>query len=75
MGMFDTVMVPCPRCGERSEFQSKSGDCLLQVYNLELCPQDVLGDVNRYAPNTCRKCGTKFQIELRPCVVSVAKKE
>ena len=71
MGCFDSVMVPCPTCGERSEFQSKSGDCLLHVYNLEDCPPDVLGDVNRHAPNTCEKCGTVFAVQVSTHAKSV----
>lgn len=64
MGMFDTVMVPCPECGETSEFQSKGGDCILAVYDLHACPPDVMGDVNRHAPNTCEKCGTVFAVKV-----------
>ena len=62
MGMFDTVLVPCPRCGERSKFQSKGGDCILAEYQLEQCPLDVLSDVNRHAPNVCNRCGTCFEV-------------
>lgn len=62
MGMFYSVLVPCPKCGEKSEFQSKGGECLLQVYELEDCPFDVLSDINRHAPNTCLKCGAVFEV-------------
>ncbi len=63
MGMYDTVMVPCPDCGDRSEFQSKGGECCLRTYELDSCPQDVLSDVNRHAPNTCVECGTSFEVK------------
>jgi hypothetical protein len=63
MGMFDTVMVPCPSCGKKEEFQSKSGECYLQVFELELCPADILVDVNRHSPYTC-DCGTVFEVGL-----------
>lgn len=62
MGCFDTVMVPCPKCGTEDQFQSKGGDCLLREYSLAECPDDVLSDVNRHAPNTCEKCGTVFEV-------------
>jgi hypothetical protein len=62
MGCFDSVMVPCPKCGERREFQSKSGDCSLAVYDLEAAPLSVLADVNRHAPLPCGKCGTSFEV-------------
>ena len=65
MGMFDTVLVPCPKCGTESEFQSKGGECMLRTYKLDDCPSDVLSDVNRHSPNICEQCETKFEVELR----------
>lgn len=65
MGCYDTVLVPCPQCGERSEFQSKGGECLMRTIMLEECPLEVLTDVNRHAPNTCAKCGTSFSVKAR----------
>jgi predicted RNA-binding Zn-ribbon protein involved in translation (DUF1610 family) len=63
--MFDTVMVPCPTCGTKSEFQSKSGACILAVYELNQCPFEVLSGVTRHAPNTCEKCGTVFEVQVQ----------
>ena len=57
MGLYDSVMVKCPKCGEeKNEFQSKSGECLLDVYTLENCPNDVMVNVNRHSPCKCN-CG------------------
>jgi hypothetical protein len=64
MGMFDSVMVPCPKCGTRSEFQSKSGRCLLDTFTLENAPDDVLLDVNRHGPHKCVECDTLFVVEI-----------
>lgn len=65
MGVFDTVLVPCPRCGARTETQSKgSGDACLRRFLLEETPLDVMADVNRHAPFTCPKCGASFDVEL-----------
>lgn len=64
MGCPDTVIVPCPKCGEESGFQSKGGECLLRTFSLADCPADVLSDVNRHAPNKCAKCGTVFEVGL-----------
>ena len=64
MGCYDSVMVPCPKCSTVSEFQSKSGECLLREYTLENCPEDVLGDVNRHAPNRCEMCGTEYGVSI-----------
>lgn len=64
MGMYDTVMVPCPTCGVQAEFQSKSGNCKLETYTLEDAPDDVLLDVNRHAPLRCRACGAQFAVAV-----------
>lgn len=47
MGMFDSVNVPCPRCGEMLEFQSKAGDCTLAEYRLDNAPPEIIGDISR----------------------------
>jgi len=64
MGMFDIVIVPCPECGEEHFFQSKSGECFLQVVMLDECPSDILEGVNRHSPYTC-DCGTMFEVDLK----------
>lgn len=61
--MYDTVLVPCPECGKKKEFQSKSGECSLIVVELNECPVDILADVNRHSPYTC-DCGTVFEVDL-----------
>jgi hypothetical protein len=71
MGMYDSVMVKCQKCGEEHEFQSKSGECLLDVYTLENCPDDVMANVNRHSPYKC-DCGTLFQVDIatrKPCTI------
>lgn len=65
MGVFDSVMVPCPSCGTMAEFQSKGGDCNLAVYELADAPPAVLADVNRHGPATCDGCGTAFAVRVR----------
>ena len=64
MGMFDSVNVNCPSCGFEALFQSKGGDCILRNYTLKNVTEDVLSDVNRHSPCTCRKCGTKFAVDI-----------
>jgi hypothetical protein len=64
MGCYDSVLVPCPNCGEESEFQSKSGDCLCRFYKLDNCPADVIFDINRHSPNICEKCNTNYYVEF-----------
>jgi len=63
VGMFDTIMVPCPRCGKKCEAQSKSGSCLLDVFEMKDAPQEVLADVNCQAPFHC-ECGAIFKVSL-----------
>lgn len=64
MGMYDIVEVPCPKCGELFQAQSKSGACALDIYSLGDAPQSVLDNVNRHAPFECENCGTKFRVKL-----------
>lgn len=63
MGMYDSVIVKCPNCDNEHEFQSKSGNCLLNVYTLENCPDDVMANVNRHSPYKC-DCGTVFHVDV-----------
>jgi phage FluMu protein Com len=65
VGMYDTVLVPCPTCEELAEFQSKSGDCKLEEFTLDEAPDVVLLDVNRHAPTRCQKCKTIFCVEIK----------
>jgi hypothetical protein len=63
MGFYDTVIADCPNCGEKHEFQSKSGDCNMSVYTLENCPKDVMLNVNRHSPMKCT-CGVHLTINI-----------
>ena len=62
MGMYDSVIVNCPNCNEEHQFQTKSGQCLLDVYTLENCPDDVMVNVNRHSPCRC-DCGSFFEVD------------
>lgn len=73
MGMFDTIMAPCPQCGHKNGVQSKGGECKLAVYELDEVPIDVLSDANRH-PMKCKKCGTPYKIAVK-CIVSVVRTE
>lgn len=63
MGLYDSVIVNCPKCGEGHFFQSKSGECFLENYTLENCPDNVLADVNRHSPYDC-DCGTCIKVDI-----------
>jgi uncharacterized C2H2 Zn-finger protein len=66
MGLYDTILLSCPKCGEIYAAQSKSGDCYLNVYNFDETPESVMENVNRHAPFTCEKCGTMFKVTFNP---------
>jgi len=36
----------------------------MDTFELDKCPVDVLGDVNRHAPFEC-ECGAVFQVDLK----------
>lgn len=68
MGMYDTVLIPCPNCKAEQDEQTKAGDCLLNVYNINVLPPDI---ADRFAGREfhCDQCGTEFALarnERRP---------
>ena len=62
MGMFDSIIAAC-ECGERLEFQSKSGLCECERYELPEAPADVMKDANRHSPQHCC-CGNWLVIDV-----------
>ena len=47
MGMFDSVYIDCPECGEEVEFQSKAGDCVLASYSKgDAIPMTIVADLS-----------------------------
>jgi hypothetical protein len=64
VGMFDYVVFTCPKCGAKNEDQTKSADCLLNVY--EIAPEMdtqiasmLQGDILR-----CSTCKTMFILDV-----------
>ena len=45
MGMYDSVIIDCPYCGENLEFQSKAGLCELQAFSSRDVPPDIAEDL------------------------------
>lgn len=65
MGVYDTVSVPCPKCGALYYAQSKgSYDKAFRVFEFSEMPDDVMSDVNRHAPFECENCGVVFEVSL-----------
>ena len=74
MGVYDSVVVTCPKCGMEHEFQSKSGRCTLSVYSLDECPEDVLANVNRHSPYEC-SCGVLLEVDIEQRKAIIVKRE
>ena len=65
MGVYNTILVPCPECGNEVEFQTKSGDCSLTTYSILCAPyEEVKGIMGRN--NYCRECNTEVTIGRDP---------
>lgn len=61
MGLFDSVMVPCPKCSKPVEFQSKEDEAYMNVYSLENAPTRILYDIMNW-PEYCESCGQWFAL-------------
>ena len=69
MGMFDSVWVNCPRCGEPIDFQSKSGDCSLTDYYLgDDIPELIMADVASQQ-EICPNCDSLVKVVKSPWTV------
>jgi len=60
MGMFDSVYMDCPNCGEVLEFQSKSDECFLAAYYVnkkDEIPKTIVADLEGQKEKcyTCKK--------------------
>lgn len=56
MGMFDSVIGFCVKCGTEIEVQSKVGPCELECYPVMKVPAAIAADVDNTAV-ICHKCG------------------
>lgn len=58
MGMFDSLYVPCPKCGKNVEFQSKASHCMMDTWrSFDDAPRSVLIDVMN-EPHYHQACGS-----------------
>ena len=71
MGVFDTVLIPCPHCGREYEEQTKMADNpSLRTYHLEDAetpPEVIVGVLGIY---TCASCNKEFKVSAHviPCI-------
>lgn len=63
MGAFNTVTIPCPKCGREEKVQSKAGDCTMTTQSYRNADVD---DMVAVAKNEfqCPDCGTHFRLQL-----------
>jgi hypothetical protein len=74
MGVYDTISIPCPKCGEWYYAQSKSGECSLKNMSLDEAVKNndpALYNVNRHAPFFCDSCHTYFNVALKMTAVPI----
>ena len=64
MGVYDTIHIMCPECGELYEEQSKAADCILANYTVANAPPAILADIanERFE---CSNCKTEFCVVLQ----------
>jgi len=61
MGVYNTILVPCPNCENIVKFQTKSGSKLLTEYNIKNVPKIELKGI--YGETEyCSQCKTKIKI-------------
>ena len=71
MGMFDTVHMKCPNCGERTSEQTKNGECCLDNHELNENDKTTLGMVGVHY---CEHCHKPFRVELASKPFAVIRK-
>ena len=70
MGMFDYVIVRCPKCANKIEFQSKGGECRLTTYTLANAPLNVVVDLEDRSER-CDECGEDVSVTTNARAVAV----
>lgn len=71
MGMYDTVLLKCTKCGGIVSFQSKSGDCCMNTYEFDFAPPEVLAGIYDDHNWSCGSCGKRYSVKLTSNKVGV----
>ena len=78
MSCYDTVKIPCPKCGTRYKKQSKAGDCGMATYGLHDEPVKILADIADEKMQ-CGQCGAYFELQIMigvmPVICDIESKE
>jgi len=62
MGMFDTVIVKCPKCNEINYVQTKTGECMLSNYQWETLENPIIANGVTGEIVNCTKCDCYFEL-------------
>lgn len=68
--MFDSVILVCPSCGGRIEFQSKAGTRDLSEYGA-MAPYAIAADIDG-DDEACEGCGKRYKaVSITPKLVQI----
>ena len=63
MGCYDTILFPCPDCGELYSVQSKADDGL-RTFHMGNAPAYIVIDAAEQVPWVCKKCHKMFGVKI-----------
>ena len=64
MGLYDSLYITCPSCGNEVEFQSKAdAERYFRSFTFDNVPSVILFDLN-YRIEQCSKCLCSIQIQI-----------
>ena len=69
MGMYDSVMLKCPKCGATVGVQSNGGPRELRTYPADKVPLTVAADAIAWADGgseVCEECGARYYLKTVP---------
>lgn len=68
MGMYDEVILACPKCSELTPFQSKRGAYTLERFHLNTAPLPLIADLHdegKRGDLICIHCGIKMKLNVQ----------
>ena len=72
MGLFDWVLVDCPRCGKKVEDQVKNGDPTMSTYRVKLNEPISVYDAHMMCGvYSCQSCSCLFEVKAPDVYLSV----
>lgn len=62
MGLYDSIYLKCPHCGEQEEVQSKAGKCDMEIFDKNSVPV-IIAAALQDDDWTCYHCKETFRIK------------